>query len=76
ASGGNSELISDCQTGLLVPTANAEVLAEKLFTIYSDRQLANSLSEQAYRNVKSSFGLKNTVDQMEAMYLSVLRGPP
>ena len=64
--GGVVDIIENGRTGLLVPAADAQSMAEAVIKIFKDPALARDLSEAAYKKVKEKYNLelmvKNTLD--------------
>jgi lipopolysaccharide heptosyltransferase II len=64
--GGVIDIIEDNKTGLLVSPADHQAMAEAVLKIHNDQDLAQSLAENAYAQVKAKYGVelmvKNTLD--------------
>jgi lipopolysaccharide heptosyltransferase II len=64
--GGVIDIIEDGQTGLLVPAADPESMAEAAIKIFKSKELAVSLAEAAYKKVNEKYNVelmvKNTVE--------------
>jgi glycosyltransferase involved in cell wall biosynthesis len=68
---GCREVLSDGETGLLVPPGDAAALAEGLLKVLNTPSLRASLSENA-RTASRRYDVGACVDQMEALYDEVL----
>ena len=63
--GGNSYLIKNMETGLLIPPRNPKILAEALSAILDNKELAIKLAENAMREIR-----KYEFSKMGLMYRS------
>ncbi len=70
---GPREFIANGQTGLLVPPAAPEALAEAITTLLSDHQLAASIAARAQRMVESKYTWERVADGVEQVYRRLLR---
>lgn len=70
--GGNPELITDGETGLLVPPENPEALAAAILRLIRDPALARRLGEAARRRVEREFTLDVMVRRLESLYDDLL----
>ncbi len=71
--GGNSELVSDGETGYIVPSAQKELMAERLVALASDVQFARLMGEAGRERVIRKFSLQAMVDNYQAVYDKLLR---
>jgi glycosyltransferase involved in cell wall biosynthesis len=69
---GIPEIIRDGVTGLLVPPANSELLAEAIIAVLHDRPRRLKMGKQARALVKEQFSMNKVADRMEGLYLSLL----
>ncbi len=76
ASGGPQEIVTDCETGYLVPIRDEKALAEKALKILTDPQKAKSMTEKARTLVRSRFSVDTMIWQYEQMYQQILNGSP
>jgi len=64
--GGVIDIIEDEKTGLLVPPAEPNSMAEAIIRVFKDKALASCLAENAYKKVKEKYKVelmvKNTLD--------------
>ena len=70
--GGNAELIESGLTGVLVPAANPDALAEAILGYYVDRGTARRHAKAAQRDVASRFSLARMVADYVSMYETAL----
>ena len=70
--GGIAGIIRDNQNGLLFPPRDVHAMTDKLLWLVSDAPLRERLAVQGQRDVYSSFGREQVIDQIEALYLEVL----
>jgi len=68
AAGGNPDLITDGETGLLVPPRDAAAWARAVDRLAADRDLAARLARAGRDRVRSTFTLERTADRTEAVY--------
>ncbi len=73
AVGGVTELISDGETGLLVPPANAAALAECIELALSRERESREMGERGRRFALSAFGMGRMVESVERLYGELLR---
>jgi glycosyltransferase involved in cell wall biosynthesis len=76
--GGVSDIVTDRQTGLLVPYGDPAALARALTSVLGDRMLARELGGAARRAVGERFDWDSVVRQVEQQYTLLLgaRGHP
>ena len=72
--GGNPGVIKDGINGFLVPQKNAKALADKVFDVYSDKNLYKTLSEGAKEIFKTTFTAKAMTKNTEDVYDQVING--
>ena len=71
---GNQEIISDGETGLLVPARDPEALAEAVLKLLQDRTLASRLAAAARTLIPPRHTLSDMIRETEELYLSTWRG--
>ncbi len=71
--GGVNEIVEDAKTGMLVPPADAQALAESVVTLLQDRALAFAMGENARKTVASRFSLTGMVKAYQEIYTTLLR---
>jgi glycosyltransferase involved in cell wall biosynthesis len=70
--GGNPEVVSDEQTGFIVPPRNAEVLASKIALLLQDRRLAQEFGANGRRRAGERFSHGRMVDAYGSLYKKAL----
>ncbi len=70
--GGTNELVINGQTGILIPPAQPELLAEAISTLVDNPQLADQLSEAGHQRVMDMHTEKIATDQLTEIYASIL----
>lgn len=70
--GGNSELVKDGRTGVLVPPGSADALAQGILRLLSDQEAAKAMAREAQANVRQNYSLETMVQKTIAMYEKVL----
>jgi glycosyltransferase involved in cell wall biosynthesis len=69
--GGCPEQIRHGETGLLVPTGDAEKMADAINWYVRDPNRAGAIGEAARRRLESEFSIRNMVDGVERVYEDV-----
>jgi glycosyltransferase involved in cell wall biosynthesis len=72
--GGTREIVTDGETGLLVPPADPAALAAAVHRLLADPVLAARLGENARRTIPPLFTLERMVREYEGIYSSLARG--
>ena len=67
-SGGPEEIVTDKETGLLVPPGDDEALATGILRCLTDRPMACQMAEKGKADVRRRFALQTMVDQYAALY--------
>jgi len=67
---GNCEIITDGETGLLVPPRDPAALAGAVTRLLQDRNLAGRLAESARTTIPPRFSLSGMIRQTEDLYLA------
>jgi glycosyltransferase involved in cell wall biosynthesis len=70
---GESVVVEDSVTGLLVPPNDPQSLASAIITLINDRQLQRRLGAAGKRHVEKTFSIERTVSDIEDLYAKVLR---
>jgi glycosyltransferase involved in cell wall biosynthesis len=68
---GNTELIEDERTGLLVPPKNPSALGDAVVSLLDDPARAQTLARAAREEAYDRFTLEEMVDAFERLYESV-----
>ena len=71
--GGFTEIVEKTGGGLLVEADNVESLAEGLMKLDQDRNLANELGDNGFRNVREFYSVGRMADSALDVYQSLLR---
>ena len=66
--GGVPEVVTDGETGLLVPAEEPKALAEAITRLAKDAELSKRLAQAAQRRALSAFGAQTMVNQISAVY--------
>lgn len=70
--GGMPDLVTDGETGILVPPGDSEALAGRLLDVLNDRELARCLGEQSAGRVLERYGIQRLVADVERLYDALL----
>lgn len=73
AVGGNPELVTEGETGYLVPDDDVEAMADRLLDYCNDSASRQRHGQQARERVVRQFGMDSMVNQYMAVYDAVLR---
>jgi len=68
AVGGVIDIIEDGRTGLLVPPADPQAMAEAVIRIMTDKNLALKMAQAAYKKVQEKYGVAQMVEKTLAVY--------
>ncbi len=71
-SGGVAEIIKPGITGLLVPPANAQALAEGILTLLENRQWGHQMAQAGYDLVCQTYSVETMLDKTEQVYQELL----
>lgn len=66
--GGISEIIVDGTTGILIPPARPDMLAEKIRYLAENPQMADEMGDEAYRTIHSKFTVERQAQQLTDLY--------
>ena len=73
AIGGIPELVSDGETGRLVPPNDARALARAIQTVHSDPDLAFAMGRNARALIERRFAAAPAIERMESLYAELRR---
>ena len=76
AVGGLPEIVADAETGLVVPPADAEALAEAIVALAGDLPRAVELGRAARERALAEFTPERCVERVEALYARALEAAP
>ncbi len=71
--GGNGEIIKDGETGFLIDDFSAEVYAEKIEKLISDKELYAKMREAVQKDIIARFSLSHICEQVDEVYGNVLK---
>ncbi len=71
--GGNSEMIEDGKTGILVGRPTPEALSDGILRLLNDSKLAREMGEAACSHIVSKFSWEQAADRLEKVYRQVSR---
>jgi len=72
--GGVPELVTDGETGYLVPAENPDALADRIFKILDNPGLASGMGNLARKRAVEKFSCDKLIENVEALYAQVLNG--
>jgi glycosyltransferase involved in cell wall biosynthesis len=70
--GGNAEIISDCESGLLAPSENAYVLSEAILKLARDSHLRTWIGGRARNDANVKFLMRDALRQLWCLYWRLL----
>jgi glycosyltransferase involved in cell wall biosynthesis len=73
--GSFTEMVERTGGGLLVPPDSAEALADGLFTLWRDRDLAARLGVQGFEGVRKHYSIERSTDRLLEVYADVIAPP-
>ena len=71
--GGNPEIITDNQTGMLVPPGSTEKIANAVMSLFDSKTKKERMGQQGYLKVKKIFPIWKTVSDYQQVYLDILQ---
>ena len=72
AVGGNPEIVQQPETGLLVPAANASLLAEAISQMCTQPQKWLTMGQSARERVEQHFNVRSMIKDYEILYQQIL----
>jgi glycosyltransferase involved in cell wall biosynthesis len=69
---GNSEIVVDGMTGLLVPQKNPPKLAEAIIRLLNDKDLREKMGKAGLLHAKENFDYRKNARRVMALYESIL----
>jgi L-malate glycosyltransferase len=77
AVGGNLEQVVDQETGILVPSGDADAMAAAILRLYHDEHLRSAFGSSGARRMQQLHGVNEAVQRHESLYETILaRGGP
>lgn len=73
AIGGSLDQVAPNETGLLVPPANPEKLANALLTLARDDGLRNKMALSGPKRIKTLFSMEKMVQELETLYKTIAK---
>jgi glycosyltransferase involved in cell wall biosynthesis len=70
--GGCQEAVIDAESGFLVPPYDTQRLAEAIYALVSNRDLAHSFGETGRQRVSKYFDISENAAQIQRLYLDLL----
>jgi glycosyltransferase involved in cell wall biosynthesis len=71
--GGNPELVTDQETGLLFPAGDSDALAARLNLLLRDPDLRTRLATAAVTHIRTNFAVADAAKRMAAIYAAILQ---
>jgi L-malate glycosyltransferase len=71
--GGNSELVEDGVTGLLVPPADSSALSAAMLRLLRDPSLARQMGQAGYEFAAKNFSFERLVREVDSLYTELLQ---
>jgi glycosyltransferase involved in cell wall biosynthesis len=72
AVGGTLELITDGQTGYLIPPANVEALVKRLLAVVSNPAESQALAQRGREFISTQFSMRRMVEAVERLYAEMM----
>ncbi|MFC1620950.1 glycosyltransferase [Candidatus Omnitrophota bacterium] len=73
--GGNPEIITHGESGIIVPPEDPKALAENVIALLKDKDRGRNMAALARKRVKQEFSLEKMIERMERFFLNPLPGP-
>lgn len=70
--GGNSTLVENNNSGILIPPRDSEKLADAIINLLGDGKKRMLLGETAFKRVKERFSIYQTVSEYEKLYMGLI----
>jgi glycosyltransferase involved in cell wall biosynthesis len=71
--GGNREVVQHGETGFLVPSGNAEALANAIIALLQSPETAKAMGQRARKRVTTQFSVNRMVQQYQSLYEETLK---
>jgi len=69
--GGIPEVVTDKETGILVPPKNSKALADAMIQLLSNKEEAKEMGERGLKRVKKIFNVSKTIKETEKIYMEL-----
>lgn len=70
---GLPEVIKDGETGLVIPTKNTKILADRIVELLKNKELRQLMGNKGRERVQKKYDIRENTKQMIAVYYSVLK---
>jgi glycosyltransferase involved in cell wall biosynthesis len=70
--GGIEDVVTNGQTGILVPPADARALGEAILRVYQNREESGKMAQKAKEMVWKDYSFTRTIERTEEVYKSLL----
>ena len=68
-----ADIIKDRETGILVPADDIDLMANSVLMLYENKDLADKLVSNAYKEVISKYDLKRVVIEHEKLFDAIVK---
>lgn len=72
--GGNPEIVTHGESGLVVPVRDAKMLADAIRRTYDNPELRRAMGRAARERIRTRFGIHDTIEQTLDVYRAVTAG--
>jgi glycosyltransferase involved in cell wall biosynthesis len=74
--GGIEDVVSNGETGILVPPADARALSEAILWVHQNREESGKMAQKAKETVWKDYAFSRTIERTEEVYKSLLESGP
>ena len=74
AVGGNADLVQQPETGVIVPSANVDAMADEIVKLANDPESASKMGQLGRQRVLDQFSMQAMVATYQGVYDQLLRG--
>jgi glycosyltransferase involved in cell wall biosynthesis len=71
--GGNVEIVSDGETGLLVPPQDSAAIAAAVLRLLRDEELRQALGHRGQESIREHFSFERLISETDRMYTELLQ---
>ena len=68
-----ADIIKDRKTGILVPANNTDLMADSVLMLYENKEFADKLVSNAYKEVIAKYDLKRVVIEHEKLFDAIVK---